>query len=170
MTLPSMFRPRARDIVDVWLESAAVEARRASCLSAKCGSAIVSRRGRLVGRGSNGPAGDGSSRTCLRRDWLTADKPLYDRTCCIHAEWRAINDAMRHHPSALSGATLYFMRVDAEGNWARAGAPYCTVCSRLILEAGIADVVLWQDCGPRIFAAEEYNRLSYEYYSANSHG
>lgn len=171
MTVTTLLRGLQLDVdVERWIEAAAVEARGASCLSARCGSAIVSRRGRIIGRGSNGPAGDGKSRTCLQRDWRTADKPLYDRTCCIHAEWRAINDAMRHHSSALRGSTLYFMRVDSNGAWTRAGDPYCTVCSRLILEAGISNVVLWQDHGPRSFSAEDYNRLSYCYYAANAHG
>lgn len=166
MTLLGFRVARSTEPADHWFEEAAKEARKAACFSAKCGTVVVSRRGRVIGRGSNGPPGDGSSRTCLRRDWVHADKPLYDRTCCIHAEWRAINDAMRNHATSLHGSTLYFMRVDLAGAWTRAGAPYCTVCSRLILEAGIAEVVLWQDQGAHVYRAQEYNDLSYRYYAS----
>jgi hypothetical protein len=46
-----------------------------------------------------------------------------------------------------------------------AGDPYCTVCSRLALEAGIAEIALWQKRGIVIISSFEYDRLSYEYYA-----
>ena len=73
----------------------------------------------------------------------TADKTAYDskvtdKTCCMHAEERAIMDALRQHPDQLLGSTLYFIRLDEDGNPRHAGAPYCTLCSKLALDSGVA--------------------------------
>ena len=46
-----------------------------------------------------------------------------------------------------------------------AGDPYCTVCSRLTLEAGIAEILLWQQRGIVAITSYDYDRLSYAYYS-----
>jgi deoxycytidylate deaminase len=37
-----------------------------------------------------------------------------DKTCCIHAEQRAIMNALRNHPNEIEGADLYFMRLDKD--------------------------------------------------------
>lgn len=152
-----------------YFQRAANAAMRATCESASCGTVIVSEGGRILGEGFNGPPdGDLSQSTCRRSDWGSADKPLYDRTCCIHAEWRALNAAMKHSDRVLRGATLYFMRISSNGSWTFAGDPYCTVCSRLILEAGIARVALWGVEGSVIYTAQEFNEASYNYYARES--
>lgn len=144
---------------------AAAVARQATCLRAKCGTVIVS-HGNIIGVGFNGPPkGIPHRATCSYDDFTSADKPMYDRTCCIHAEWRAILNSAKHSPDALDGSRLYFMRLDNEGNMTFAGDPYCTVCSRLALEAGIAEIALWQKRGIVIMDCIEYDRLSYAYYS-----
>jgi len=70
--------------------------------------------------------------------WNLESKPKYDKTCCVHAEWNAILDACKANPGKLEGSTLYFMRIDEEGGFTDAGEPFCTVCSRLALQAGVA--------------------------------
>jgi hypothetical protein len=91
-------------------------------------------------------------------------KPKYDKTCCVHAEWNAIFDAMKNSGDGIQGGTLYFMRVDDEGNWTDAGEPYCTVCSRLAMQSGLAYFALWVDDKPKIYTTADYNRQSYEFY------
>lgn len=108
-------------------------ARSAECLRSKCGSIVVS-RDCVIGKGVNAPpAGLVSQQRCLRRHELAADFKS-DRTCCMHAEQRAILDALRHHSNRLLGSRLYFTRLDAVGDLEVAGAPYCTYCSKLALD------------------------------------
>lgn len=116
---------------------AADEARRAECGRARCGAIIVSREGEVIGRGSNGPPGGVySQQRCERKQELSMTFKS-DRTCCVHAEWRAILEAVRTHPMKVAGATLYFTRVNEVGEMEYSGEPYCTICSKLALEVGL---------------------------------
>jgi deoxycytidylate deaminase len=145
-----------------YFKAAADEAKKATCLRAKCGSVIVKNK-QIIGRGYNSPPLDKEeNRTCLN-EYDTQKKPKYDKTCCIHAEWRAIIDALRHHPKKMKGSTLYFMRIDSKGNFTDAGKPFCTVCSRLALENGIKYFTLW-DQKPLMYNTTEYNKLSFNYH------
>jgi deoxycytidylate deaminase len=135
----------------------------ATCERARCGSVIVSIDGTIIGRGYNTPPlGDESQRMCS----APLDKSIKqnnDKTCCVHAEWNAILDALKNHPREVTGSTLYFMRVNDEGEFTEAGDPYCTVCSRLALESGISTFGLWND-GPEMIDTKQYNQKSYAYY------
>jgi len=145
-----------------WMLEAAQVAKKALCLKAKCGT-VITNDGRIIGSGYNAPPLDGeSNRHCLDQ-YDFSGKPRYDHTCCMHAEWRAILDAMKRSPDDIKGSKLYFTRVDNEGNIIRSGEPFCTVCSRFALDVGIASFVLWQDKGIRSYPTDKYNRLSYEY-------
>lgn len=57
------------------------------------------------------------------------------------------------------------MRVDDAGNFTDAGKPFCTVCSRLTMQAGISDFALWNNDRADVFTLPEYNKLSYDYYA-----
>jgi hypothetical protein len=71
-----------------------------------------------------------------------------------------------HHGDQLNGASLYFMRIDNDGNFTNAGEPYCTVCSRLSMESGLKEFALWNDNGADIYPVAEYDRISYQFYTA----
>lgn len=75
----------------------------------------------------------------------------------------AILDALSHNADSVQGSTLYFMRVDSEGNFTEAGDPYCTVCSRLALQNGVSIFGLWND-GPQLFETKAYNLKSYAFF------
>lgn len=142
-----------------WMREAAKMAKRALCLNARCGAVVV-KDGEMIGRGYNAPPLDTiENRMCDQA--IPPGKPKYDRTCCIHAEWRAIMDALRRNPEKIHGSSLYFTRVDEQGEIKKSGQPYCTVCSRLALDVGIASFVLWHEAGIREYPTDEYNRLSY---------
>lgn len=144
-----------------WMNEAAEVAKLALCLKAKCGTVIV-KDGEIIGRGYNAPALDKEeNRTCNLE--FAPGKPKYDRTCCMHAEWRAIMDALKTNGDKIVGSKLYFTRVDDQGNIKKSGKPYCTVCSRLALDSGIEKFLLWQETGINEYPTDEYNRLSYEY-------
>lgn len=148
-----------------FLQEAIAVARQASCLRSKCGSIIV-KDGRIIGTGFNSPAGQRESERRCTADKTAYDSKVTDKTCCMHAEERAIMDALRRHPDQLVGSTLYFIRLDEENNPQYAGAPYCTLCSKLALDAGIALFVLWHETGMTAYPTDEYNRLSYEFHHA----
>lgn len=144
-----------------WMQEAAKVAEKALCLKAKCGTVIV-QDGEIIGSGYNAPPLDKEEhRTCDIE--LPPGKPGYDRTCCVHAEWRAIMDALKNHPEKVAGSKLYFTRVDGEGNIKKSGKPYCTVCSRLALDSGVGTFLLWHEEGIGSYPTDEYNQLSHEY-------
>jgi deoxycytidylate deaminase len=120
---------------------------------------IFSSDGRLIGSGHNSPPGDCPIAVC-RKDTLPAGFRS-DRTCCLHAEQRAIFDALAYHRAELPGATIYFVRLDANGEPTPAGEPYCTICSKSVLEVGMATFVLWHERGFVAYEAHEYNELSF---------
>lgn len=143
---------------------AAKEAALATCHRAKCGSVIVTEAGDVIGKGHNSPPSDDETqRTCDVDDYDFAKKPKYDKTCCVHAEWNAILDACKQHGRAIEGSILYFMRIDDDGNLTDASTPFCTVCSRLALQSGIAIFALWNE-KPVLYKTAQYNLLSYEFH------
>ncbi len=72
-------------------------------------------------------------------------------------------DALREKPEKLFGSRLYFIRVDDGGLPSRAGGPYCTICSKMALDVGIEEFVLWHQKGICIYDTKEYNKLSFQY-------
>jgi len=150
-----------------WMYKAAEVAKKALCLKAKCGTVIV-KDDEIIGEGYNAPPLDQEeNRTCDKE--FGPGKQNYDRTCCMHAEWRAIMDALRRSPEKIKGSKLYFTRVGEKGEIKKSGKPYCTVCSRMALDAGIEKFVLWHEEGICEYSTGEYNRLSYEYIPEDSH-
>jgi deoxycytidylate deaminase len=89
------------------------------------------------------------------------DKKVTDKTCCVHAEQRAIMDALKSNSKKLENSRLYFTRIDKKGNQKFAGEPYCTMCSKMTLDAGISEFVLYHKEGIAVYDAEEYNDLSF---------
>ena len=147
-----------------FFKMAAKVAQKATCHRAKCGTVIINDN-QVIGQGYNGPALDNEDNRTCDNEYDFSIKPKYDKTCCIHAEWRAILDACKRNPDKLHGSTLYFMRVDEDGNFTDAGQPYCTTCSRLTLEAGIDKFALWNKTGAIVYDAVEYNKASYTFFS-----
>jgi deoxycytidylate deaminase len=147
---------------DPWIERAASVARHATCGRSKCGSIIVS-DGEVIGEGFNSPPGNlESERRCDRKKTEYHPK-VTDKTCCVHAEERAIMDALRRNPDRVVGSTLYFIRLDTEGRPSHSGEPYCTICSKMALDVGISSFVLWRKEGAVSYPTDEYNRLSFGY-------
>lgn len=134
----------------------------ATCHRAACGSVIVA-KGKIIGEGFNAPPGGLESQRECESNLTLSKKLKSDRTCCVHAEWNAILDALSRNASLVPGSTLYFMRVDESGRMTEAGEPYCTVCSRLALQAGVETFGLWND-GPDMILTPEYNSRSYNFH------
>ena len=146
----------------VYFDLAAQVALEATCKRAKCGSVIVN-HGEIIGMGYNSPPGNlESQRRCLE-DKVSLHPKVTDKTCCIHAEDRAISDALRRKPSKITSARLYFTRIDEEGQILKSGKPYCTMCSKRALDVGIKEFALWHEEGICVYDTEEYNLLSFQY-------
>ena len=143
-----------------YLKKAAEVALNSSCLRSKCGSVIV-KDDKIIGKGFNSPPLNKTLEHCLKDSLPENFKS--DKTCCVHAEQRAIINALKNYPSLLHGSRLYFIRLDSDGNMKRAGKPYCTICSKLCLDVGISEFVLWHDDGICVYNTDEYNTLSFQY-------
>lgn len=134
----------------------------ATCVRARCGTVIVN-DGVVVGRGFNSPPKSLESQRRCSQPKSALHRKVTDKTCCVHAEQRAVFDALKNNPEAVPGSRLYFARIDDEGVVSSAGKPYCTACSKLALDAGVAEFVLWHEEGVVVYDTEEYHLLSYQY-------
>lgn len=143
-----------------YIQIAKEQAKKATCMRSRCGAIIV-RGNSIIGYGYNSPPRDlESQRRCNRKE-ETPKNFKSDVTCCIHAETRAINDALSHNSDKLPSSTLYFIRIDFTGNILKSKDPYCTYCSKAVLDAGISKFVLLREEGICIYDTDEYNNLSY---------
>ncbi len=148
----------------VYFQAAADVAKQATCHRAKCGSVIV-KDGEIIGSGYNSPPRDDESQRMCDEVWDYDAKPKYDKTCCVHAEWRAVLNACKTNVDKIDGSTLYFMRIDDNGEFTGAGVPYCTTCSRLTMESGVAFFALWNGGKMDLYETGDYNQKSYEFYA-----
>jgi deoxycytidylate deaminase len=142
---------------------AALEAKKSLCLRDNCG-AIVVLNDEIVGTGYGAPANNDVTRRKCELNLINSRKPKSDRTCCMHAEVRAIIEAIKNKKD-ITGSTLYFTRVDKEGNILKSGEPYCTLCSRIALDTGVKYFALWHDAGIKLYDTDEYNELSYQFHA-----
>ena len=63
----------------------------------------------------------------------------------------------------VKGSTLYFIRLTDHDCPVTSGKPWCTICSKLALDVGIKNFVLWHKEGWTSYDTKEYNELSYQY-------
>jgi deoxycytidylate deaminase len=151
------------DATNKWFEMVRQEAIKSPCKRARCGTVIARMYGDEIalGWGWNQPAG-GVNPRCENLALRSGFKS--DKTCCIHAEQVAIMHALsrgREYDSHY--ARLYFARVDDDGQLKPSGQPYCTICSKMALHAGIKEWCLIHKAGVTVYDATEYNELSYDY-------
>ncbi|MCF7800350.1 hypothetical protein K9M16_05115 [Candidatus Babeliales bacterium] len=147
-----------------YFNEAVKEAKKATCLRAKCGAIIINSKGKIIGRGFNSPPKNlESQRRCLIKK-KTFNIKITDKTCCIHAEQRAIFNALeKYKKRELSNSILFFARVNEKGKPIPSGELYCTICSKSALDIGIAKWVLQKKEGLFIYNSEEYNNISFNY-------
>ncbi len=133
----------------------------ATCRRSKCGSVIVSDDGIVIGSGYNSmPCNENLE--CFKDNLSATFKS--DKTCCVHAEQRAIMDALKNeYRDKIQGSTLYFIRLDDNGEPKRSGKPYCSICSKMALDVGIGYFVLWHNEGWTAYNTKEYNEITFQY-------
>jgi len=138
-------------------------AKNATCARSKCGSIVVATNGEVIGRGYNSPPGEHEGQRRCGNEKSEYNIKVTDKTCCVHAEQRALFDALRNGTGKIAGSTLFFLRCTAENEPMHAGSPYCTICSKMALDLGVAYFALWHEGGWAYYDTKTYNTLSYEY-------
>jgi deoxycytidylate deaminase len=133
-----------------------------TCQRARCGSVIVFDN-KIIGSGFNSPAKNIEEQRRCSSAKAPYHKKVTDKTCCVHAEQRAIMDALRSNPDLIVGSRLYFVRLAENGDPTYSGKPYCTICSKMALDVGIKEFVLWHEQGIGVYDTAEYNILSFQY-------
>ena len=129
------------DKVNYYLDIAQTVAERGTCLRRKFGAVIV-KNDSIV---STGYAGAPRGRknccdigTCLRQEHNIPAGERYELCRSVHAEANAIIAASREE---MLGATLYLACISNDSQL-YAGTSSCSMCRRLIINAGIETVII----------------------------
>ena len=142
------------DKQNYYLSIAEAVAKRSTCLRRKYGAIIVN-NDEIVSSGYNGaPRGEKNCSDCgyCRREQLNVPKgERYELCRSVHAEQNAIISAARRE---MIGGTIYIVGLEKDGTYANP-AP-CTICRRLIVNAGIAYCIgLYHDGAREVSLAPE---------------
>ena len=125
-----------------YLDIAQTVLERATCLR-RCYGAIIVKNDEIVATGYNGaPRGRkncGDLGYCTREAMNIPSGQRYELCRSVHAEANAIISAAR---SDIIGGTLYLAGRDAKTGELLGDATSCSMCRRLIINAGICRVVI----------------------------
>ena len=131
---PVFIRP---DKNEYYLGIAAAVSRRSTCIRRQYGAVIVN-NDEIISTGYNG-APRGMPNCCdtgiCNREGCKHNDGNYDNCCSVHAEMNAMLSASRNE---MLGGTLYL--AGFENGQAIAAEP-CPICKRLIINAGIKEVI-----------------------------
>lgn len=134
-----------RDKINYYLDIAETVAERGTCLRRNFGAIIVN-NDQIVSTGYVGaPRGRENCSDlgyCTRERLKVPRGERYELCRSVHAEMNAIIHAAR---SEMLGATLYLVgREVSDGSYVKNACP-CSMCTRLIINAGIATVIVRDD-------------------------
>ena len=134
-----------KDKVNYYLDIAEAVCARSTCLRRKFG-AIVVKHDEIISTGYNGaPRGRANCSDldyCYRAKMQVPRGQRYELCRSVHAEANAIISASR---ADLMGSALYLACHDAETNALDGAVEPCSMCKRLILNAGIETVYVRDD-------------------------
>ena len=130
------------DKTNYYLDIAQTVAERGTCLRRRFGAVIV-KNDIIV---STGYAGAPRGRlnccdrgVCIRQELNIPRGERYELCRSVHAEANALIAASREE---MLGATLYMACIDAQTGELATGTTSCSMCQRLIINAGISTVVV----------------------------
>ena len=130
------------DKQNYYLDIAATVLERSTCMR-RCYGAIIVQNDEIVSSGYNGaPRGRkncGDLGYCAREAMNIPSGQRYELCRSVHAEANAIISAPRRE---VLGATLYMACKDPATGALIPGSTSCSMCRRLIINAGIAKVVI----------------------------
>lgn len=131
---------------DYYLSIAEAVLTRSTCLRRKYGAVIV-KDDEIISTGYNGsPRGAKNccdTGYCYREHERIPHGERYEACCAVHAEANAIISAPRRE---MIGATLYLAGKEADGSPIYDAKP-CLMCERLIVNAGIKEVISKKESG-----------------------
>ena len=134
-----------RDKHNYYLDMADVARERGTCLRRNYGAVIV-KNDVIVSTGYVGaPRGRANCidlGTCIRQKMCIPRGERYEFCRSVHAEANAIIHASREQ---MLGATLYLVGREASTGELIPDANSCTMCKRMIINAGIAQVIIRRD-------------------------
>lgn len=135
---------------EYYLNIAADVAKRGTCLRRNYGAVIVN-NDEIVSTGYTGtPRGVEHCKTCKRQELQIPSGQRYELCRSVHAEQNAIISASRKD---MLGGTLYLAGWDLEhGNVPIKNPECCSLCKRMIINAGISKVISAQ----KIFIVEDW--------------
>ncbi len=130
------------DKENYYLDIAETVLERSTCLR-RCYGAILVQHDEIVSTGYNGaPRGRKNCMDlgrCTREEMNIPSGERYELCRSVHAEANAIISAAR---SEVLGATLYMVCKDPKTGELISGSTSCSMCRRLIINAGIKRVVI----------------------------
>lgn len=142
-----------------FFDKAAEMAKKSLCHRARCGAIIV-KNGVMVAEGFNAPPQNSDERRTCLNEYEIPGGFRHDRTCCIHAEQRAALNAAKQGKD-LTGGRVYFVFLDEAGRKIKVSDIKCTICSRVILDAGVSEWAVYAPDGVRIYGVAEFDAFSY---------
>ena len=147
-----------RDKINYYLDLAEVVSQRGTCLRKQYGAVIV-KNDEVVSTGYVGaPRGRANCIDlgfCIREQMKVPRGERYELCRSVHAEANAIISASRER---MLGSSIYLTGIDKmdNGNYVRNANP-CSMCKRLIINAGIEMVYIRDDKDNyRVIKVQEY--------------
>lgn len=131
-----------RDKINYYLDIAQTVAERGTCLRRNYGAIIV-KNDEIISTGYVGaPRGRKNCSDlgfCIRQKMQIPRGERYELCRSVHAEANAIISASRNE---LIDATLYLVGLEAESGEIVAKSSCCSMCKRMVINAGIKQVVI----------------------------
>ena len=130
------------DKINYYLDIAETVLERSTCLRRWYGAIIV-QNDEIISTGYNGaPRGRANCvdlNRCIRQEMQVPSGQRYELCRSVHAEANAIISAARRD---RVGSTLYLVGRDAQSGELLQDATSCSMCRRLIINAGISSIVI----------------------------
>ena len=134
-----------RNKTNYYLDIAETVIERSTCLR-RCFGAIIVKNDEIISTGYNGAPRDRKNccdvGSCVREELNIPRGTRYELCRSVHAEANAIISASRRD---MIGATLYLACKDAKTGELVAGTSSCPMCKRLVINAGIKNIIVRDD-------------------------
>jgi dCMP deaminase len=133
---------KRRDRINYYLDIAQVVSERATCLRRKFGAIIV-HNDEIISTGFVGAPRRRENccdrGVCLREELKIPKGQQYEKCRSVHAEANCIISAARRD---MLGSTLYLACIDTATGQIDGNVEPCSMCKRLIINAGISTVIV----------------------------
>ena len=131
-----------RDKINYYLDLAEVVAQRSTCLRRRYGAVIV-QNDEVISTGYVGAPRGRKNCTdmnfCIRSKMNVPRGERYELCRSVHAEANAIISSSRNK---MLGSTLYLVGIECDTGEYVKNANSCSMCKRMIINAGIAHVII----------------------------